>query len=218
MTKPKQAVSQRKVYEDPKFWVLMGLLVLIVIVITYSSRSTPVANNPKPKVIATPRKGSFKAPAVKQGPLDTPDPSILVSKLDEKREEYDSGNRNLFVFFTPPPPPPKMAEKKEPVAPPPPVCGNGRCEGGENYQNCESDCPPPPPPEISLKFIGYLVDKNQAVAFLTDGKEVFMGRENDIIANKYRIIKITEDGVELGYLNLNTKQSRTIPFQGNNKS
>ena len=182
----------------------------------YSSRSTPVSAQ-KVKTTA-PRKSPSKGPGIKQGPLDTPDPSILVSKLNEKREEYDSGNRNLFVFFTPPPPP-KLAEKKEPVAPPPPpVCGDGRCEGGENYQNCESDCPPPPPPEIALKFIGYLVDQNKAVAFLTDGKEVFMGRENDIIANKYRIIKITEDGVELGYLNLNTKQSRTIPFQGNNKS
>ena len=56
------------------------------------------------------------------------------------------------------------------------------------------------------------------MAFLTDGKEVFMGRENDIIANKYRILKITSEGVELGYLNLNTKQSRTIPYQGNSES
>jgi hypothetical protein len=43
-----------------------------------------------------------------------------------------------------------------------------------------------------------------------------MGRVDDIIANKYRVIKISDDSVELGYLNVN--QSRTIAFQGNNKS
>jgi hypothetical protein len=215
MIKPKPGISHRKFYEDPKFWVLIGLIAMIGVVVMYSSSSSP-GSIQKPKITAS-RNGPLKGPNLKQSPLESPDPSIMVSKLDEKREEYDSGNRNLFAFFTPPPP--KVAEKKDPVAPPPPpVCGDGRCEGGENYQNCESDCPPPPPPEIALKFIGYLVDHNRAVAFLTDGKEVFMGRENDIIANKYRIIKITEDGVELGYLNLNTKQSRTIPFQGNNKS
>ena len=79
---------------------------------------------------------------------------------------------------------------------------------------CESDCDPPPPPEISLKYIGFLTDHEGPVAFLTDGKEVFMGRVDDIIANRYLVVKITEEGVELGYVNLKTKQSKTIPFSG----
>ena len=41
-----------------------------------------------------------------------------------------------------------------------------------------------------------------------------MGRVDDIIANRYRVVKITEEGVELGYVNLRTKQSKTIPFSG----
>ena len=42
-----------------------------------------------------------------------------------------------------------------------------------------------------------------------------MGRVDDIIANRYRIIKITEESVELGYVNLKTGQSKTIPFTPN---
>lgn len=194
----------------------MALIVLIGIVIYANTKPSRVASQ---KTMAPPvRKTEAKGSTAKLDPLQTRDPNILISKLNEQREEYGSGNRNLFVFFTPPPPVPKIVEKKDPEPPPPPVCGDGRCEGGENYQTCASDCPPPPPPEIALKFIGYLKDKDRSVAFLTDGKEVFMGRENDIIANKYRILKITSEGVELGYLNLNTKQSRTIPYQGNNES
>jgi hypothetical protein len=216
MTKLNIESGKRKTYQDPKFWVLIGLIVLIGIVLMTNGRGTPIAAQ-KSKPPAG-RKQEARASASKLDPLQESDPQILVSKLNEKPEEYESGNRNLFVFFTPPPPQPKIAEKKNPAPPPPPVCGDGRCEGGENYQSCQADCPPPPPPEIALKFIGYLLDKNRSVAFLTDGKEVFMGRENDIIANKYRILKITSEGVELGYLNLNTKQSRTIPYQGNNES
>jgi hypothetical protein len=106
--------------------------------------------------------------------------------------------------------------QSEAVQPPPAVCGNQSCEEGEDYQNCPTDCappPPPPPPPIILRYIGYLSDPRGSVAFLTDGSSVFMGRVNDIIANKYRILKITEEDVELGYLNLN--QSSTIRFEGN---
>jgi hypothetical protein len=102
--------------------------------------------------------------------------------------------------------------------PPKPVCGDRVCQPGETYDNCSSDCPPPPPPPIDLKYIGYLREPEGPVAFLTDGKEVFMGRVNDIIANKYRVIRITDESVELGYVNLTTNQSKTIPFEGNLKS
>ncbi len=76
------------------------------------------------------------------------------------------------------------------------------------------DCQPPPAPPavIALRYIGYTSEPKGSVAFLTDGKEVYMGRVNDVIANQYRVLKITEDTVELGFLNNN--QSSTIRFQG----
>jgi hypothetical protein len=168
-----------------------------------------------------------------QNPLYTEDPDLLP-QLQKEAPTFENEKRNLFAFFVAPPPPPPppptpvcgdgkcngtenhdTCESDCPPPPPPPVCGDNRCEGGETYQSCPNDCDPPPPPEITLKYMGYLTDHLGAVAFLTDGKDVYMGRVDDIIANRYRIVNITEEGVELGYVNLKTGQSKTIPFTPN---
>ncbi len=155
-------------------------------------------------------------------PAATNDPVSLFELLQQKPPEFESEKRDIFNFHQPPPPPaPAPAAEDEQQAEmaeaqPDPVCGNQICEADENYENCPTDCQPPPPPDIPLRYIGYLSEKEGAVVFLTDGKEIYMGRENDIIANRYRIQKITDQNVELGYLNLN--QSRSIPFQGNNEN
>jgi hypothetical protein len=189
------------------------------------------------RIEAAPQAGSSRrVSSTKTDPLSSADPS-LMPELQVTPKSFDQEKRNLFAFFVPPPPPPPpppapecgdgMCNGKEtwetcpadcPKPPPPPVCGDKRCEGNENYQNCPADCEPPPPPEITLKYIGYMSDSLGPVAFLTDGKEVYMGRVNDIIANRYRVVSISEDGVELGYVNLKAGLSKRIPFQGNAKS
>jgi hypothetical protein len=218
---------------DRKMFILVGLIVLIAFVILYQATSGP----PERRVsVTTPTKTTKSSAAVKRGPstnpLHTEDPDFLP-QLQKEAKEFEKEKRNLFAFFVPAPPPPPPPPKPVcgdgtcngtenfqtcasdcPPPPPPPVCGDKKCEGTETYASCESDCDPPPPPEISLKYIGFLRDHKGAVAFLTDGKDVFMGRVDDIIANRYRVVKITEDGVELGYVNLKTRQSKTIPFSG----
>lgn len=190
--------------QDRKVILLAVLLLLITLSIFYHSCSDSRALG---------RLASAKQDRSSQAgvPTRTNDPHVLLEEL-QKQQPEPSGKRNLFSFHTPPPPPPTEGETAEPEIPQP-ICGNQICEQGENFENCPSDCQPPPPPEIPLRYIGYMQEREGAVAFLTDGKEVFMGRVNDIIANRYRILKITDESIELGYLNLN--QSRTIPFQGN---
>lgn len=211
---PAQASQRRKM-------ALLGLLaVLIVASIAYQYSGGPIRSLSR-------SQQSSREPATKLkagDALNTEDPEVEIAELKAGAGEYKPEKaRNPFSFFTPPPPPPSPAvlaqQEKEaapPPPPPPPVCGDGNCRGSEDYQSCPADCPPPPPPEISLKYIGYIEEKDGVVAFLTDGKEVYMGRLNDIIANKYKVVRISSDGVELGYLNL--KQSRTIPFVGMPKS
>lgn len=195
-----------------KILVLAGILLLIPIMLWL--QSGPSAH-PKTQTLSRKDKAAIT-------PADTEDLVSLVPKLSEPRPEFIEEKRNIFGFHEPPPPPPVVARQPEEDTeaaendPPPAVCGNQACEEGESSQNCPTDCGPPPPPEISLRYIGYLAEKKGQVAFLTDGKEVFMGRVNDIIANKYRILKISDESVELGYLNLD--QSRSIPFQGSGKS
>jgi hypothetical protein len=197
-------------WKDRKVLILIALLILITVTL-YSQWNTGV-----------PRNNSTSAPATQvrkrlSGASD--DPEFLFSKLKDEHLVFDNEKRNLFDFYQPPPPPPSPAQQQaaaEEQQKPQVVCGDQICQGEETYENCPTDCQPPPPPDIPLRYIGYLAEEGGPVVFLTDGKEVFMGRENDVIANKYRILKITDQSVELGYLNAN--QSRSIPFQGNNQS
>ncbi len=225
---------------DRKLLILIGLVLLTAFMIFYqltsgppvrTSVSAPQPVKQQPKVI---KKTSVKGSQSKvQNPLDTEDPDLLP-QLKKEARTFENEKRNLFAFFVPPPPPPPpppkpvcgdgkcngteshdTCESDCPPPLPPPICGDNKCEGGETYQNCPNDCDPPPPPEITLKYIGYLKDHLGEVAFLTDGKEVYMGRVDDIIANRYRVVSITEEDIELGYVNLKTGQSKTIPFTPN---
>lgn len=207
-------------FQDRKVFVLLGILILTVIVIIYQSAPTPVlstgSSKSTSKLKTTESPGSLRG-KVKEDPINTSDSVVIFSELQQKTVEFPGEKRNIFSFYVPPPPP-TVAKVVNIPPPPKPVCGDRMCQPGETYDNCSSDCPPPPPPPIDLKYIGYLREPEGAVAFLTDGKEVFMGRVNDIIANKYRVIRITDESVELGYVNLTTNQSKTIPFEGNLKS
>lgn len=208
-------------FQDKKFFVLIGILILTAFVIVYQWDDSPVLSGGVAKsstrLKTTGGLGALRGKA-KEDPLSSTDTVVFFSELQQKTAEFPGEKRNIFSFYVPPPPPPSLAKVQNPPPPPPPVCGDQSCQPGETYDSCPSDCPPPPPPPIDLKYIGYLKELEGPIAFLTDGKEVFMGRVNDIIANKYRIIRITDDSVELGYVNLTTNQSKTIPFEGNVKS
>lgn len=216
------ALGKPGIFHDKKIFILIGLLLLTAFMIAYQWNMTPVV--PSTTAVRSPEEaassthtGPGRSTAV-TSPMDTNDATVIYSELQQNRVEFPGEKRNIFSFYVPPPPPPPPNLMKAQAPPPPPVCGDHACQAGESYQNCPSDCPPPPPPPISLKYIGYLKEKDGAVAFLTDGKEVYMGRVNDIIANKYKVLKITDEGIELGYVNLTTNQSKTIPFEGNVKS
>lgn len=217
-----------KYLRDRKVILLMVIVCLILASIAYQYSGGPsqTVTTAAPTSTSTKTVKATKPaidPAMKKNPLYSPDPELAYTELhDAQQPRPDGSHRNPFAFYQPPPPKPspeqvqkKLAQQQAEALKPKPVCGDHICQPGENFENCPTDCQPPVAP-ITLKYIGYMKEQNGAVAFLTDGNEVFMGRVDDIIANKYRVIKISDDSVELGYLNVN--QSRTIAFQGNNKS
>ncbi|MCI0416867.1 hypothetical protein L0222_29205 [bacterium] len=194
------------VFRNRNFYILVGLVfALIVVNFRQWNSSSGVSARSR-------EQNRVRSHGVSEDPL------LISDKLKEEREPFDDVKRNIFSFFNPGPPPPtpeQIAAAQEAARPPDPVCGNGGCEAGEDITNCPQDCTPPPPPvpQITLRYIGYLSEPKGPVVFLTDGKEVYMGRVNDVIANQYRVLKISEDSVELGFLDNN--QSSTIRFQGN---
>ena len=58
------------------------------------------------------------------------------------------------------------------------------------------------PPPIPLRFIG-IVDETRRhlkLAVLSDGRNVFYGREGDIIEGRYRILRIGVESIEMTYV------------------
>ena len=124
---------------------------------------------------------------------------VNLEALESERPEPDEGTRNPFRFKQPPPqaPLPTTGGKPStPLTPPTPV------ETGPPQ--------PPPPPRIMLKYIGDVADPLKAgakIAILTDGRNVFQGREGEVIEGRYRIMRIGVESVDLAYLDGRGRQT-----------
>jgi hypothetical protein len=74
--------------------------------------------------------------------------------------------------------------------------------------------PPPGPPPIPLRFIGIVdeVRRHLKLAVLSDGRNVFYGREGDIIEGRYRIVRIGLESIEMTHVDGRGQQ--TIRLSG----
>jgi hypothetical protein len=132
------------------------------------------------------------------GPPGSTAPDVHLDALEGGRPKPVATERDLFRFKPKPPPPPppprttKPAETPVPTGPP----------------------PPPPLPPIALKFIGVLEapERPGRIAILSDGRDVFHGREGDIIEGRYRILKIGAESIDMAYLDGRGRQ--TIRLSG----
>ncbi len=104
-------------------------------------------------------------------PLSVENPFLRLDKLERIRKlVYDGSRRSIFTAQTPPPP--------RPVAPP---------------SNPKETTPPPDPPlTLPVKFFGYATDPNSGKrrAFFTNGEDVFILSEGEMLQNKYRLLRI----------------------------
>lgn len=126
--------------------------------------------------------------------LSKVDPTLRTDLLARVREvAVEGGSRSLFEFYTPPPPPPPKVEPIKPQPPPPPVVAETK------------PLPPaapvkPPPPPIPLKYFGYEgVPRagSHLRAFFVDGEDEFIAGENEMIRNRYRIVRIGTTSAEV---------------------
>lgn len=103
------------------------------------------------------------------------DPTLRLDLLERTAKiKYEGSTRNIFQFFTPPPPKP-VANPIIPIGPPAPVAPVV-----------------PPPPTAPLKFYGMATPRgsSQKKAFLSDGDEIFIGMEGDVVDKHYKITRI----------------------------
>jgi hypothetical protein len=121
---------------------------------------------------------------------------VHLRALDAERPKPIAGDRNLFRFRPKPAPPP---------APPPPV-----------VREIPSGPPGPPPlPPIPLKFIGIVeapMQSKRLAALVDPTGRSYQGREGEIVAGQYRILKIGVESIEMAYLDGRGRQ--TIRLSG----
>jgi hypothetical protein len=106
--------------------------------------------------------------------LSVENPQLHKDRLESaRRTEYKSNGRNIFSSIAPPPPQPPHPTPlpQTPVNTPP---------------------PPPPPPTLPVKFFGYGTVPNGTIrrAFFTDGEDVYIVSEGEVLLNRFRIIKV----------------------------
>jgi hypothetical protein len=120
-------------------------------------------------------------------PLSVENPALRLDELDRVHKlEYTGVHRNIFSATIPPPPPhvPSPAEARAAAA----------------YAAAHPAPPPPPPPlSVPATFFGYVTDARTGhkQAFFTDGDDVFIAGEGELLLGKFRVLKIGNDTAEV---------------------
>jgi hypothetical protein len=138
------------------------------------------------------------------------DPTLNLGMLAKLRNlPMEGGARSVFKEGAPPPPPPPPDVKIKP-GPMLTTDANGKSTGPAKPPGPP---PVPPPPPIPLKFYGYANQTRggSKQAFFLDGEDIRIAGENDIIRNRYKIVKI---GVNSAVVEDTTdKHQQTLPLE-----
>src|SRR5580698_10847676 len=119
------------------------------------------------------------------------DPSLRYDWLKASEDtKYEGNGRNIFLA---------QAEIPQPVAP----------VKTDAQKAAESGPPqPPPPPPINLKFFGFASKPGEAKKiFLSEGEDVFIAAEGEVVNRHYKVLRISPTSVEIEDVLNNNRQS-----------
>jgi hypothetical protein len=169
---------------------LLLLLALIAVLGLVMYRVWPRPAGPAPA--ASNERGMARQATKGRGQIAAPD--VNIEALEAERPKPADSNRNLFRFRPPPAPPqPQGMPPPAPMVTAPP-------------QPAMPAVPGVPP--IPLRFIGVMkLPSGQQVAILRDDRDVYHGVEGATIEGRYKILRVTEESVEMAYLDGRGRQT-----------
>ncbi len=131
--------------------------------------------------------------------LSVDNPQLHTDKEKRAREtEYKIGGRNIFSRELPPPPKPKQPppDPKIPIVPPTPVT--------------------PTVSPLPVKFFGYGTVPNgtKRLAFFSDGEDVYVVAEGELLLNRFRILKIGNANLEYEEVSSGLRGTANLEEQG----
>ncbi len=146
-----------------------------------------------PRVSAATRGGK----AAKKQRTENLDPTLRLDLLAATEQtQYEGTGRNIFVSQ----PDPVKIEK--PVAP----------ANTDNPVAVYTPPPPPPPAPIPLKFFGFASKPGEPKKiFLSQGEDVWVAGEGEIVNRRYKVIHINSNSVEMQDV-VNSGPPQSIPL------
>ncbi len=181
--------------------VLMGLALILVLRIAIGSGApVPTVVTPVPEsslnsgaVPARAARPAGRAKATKRiaAAPHSIDPTLRFDWLKASEDTQYAGNgRNIFMA---------QAEIPQPIAP---------AMTPEQQKAAEGPPPTPPPPPITLKFYGFASKPGEPKrVFLSQGEDVFIASEGEIIDRRYKVVHISPMSVEIEDVLYNNRQN-----------
>ncbi len=163
-----------------QIYLFVALLVILVVTIWLNRTQAPALTG----VVAANQK--FQ-------PLSIEDPTLRMDLLDRiHKQEYTGTHRNIFSA-APPPPPPSVLKRNSlplPLASP----------------------PAPPPLEVPATFFGYSTNPKtgKRQAFFTNGDDVFVIDEGGTLLNRFRVLKVGNNRVDLEEISSGRRATLTL--------
>jgi hypothetical protein len=119
------------------------------------------------------------------------DPTLRYDWLKASEDtKYEGTGRNIFLA---------QADIPKPVA-------SVKTDAEKAAEN--GPPPPPPPPPINLKFFGFASKPGESKKiFLSEGEDVFIAAEGDVVNRHYKVLHISPTSVEIEDVLNNNRQS-----------
>ncbi len=178
-----------------KLRVMIALMAVALLSLIYWIRSSPGSASAGAPSVSSAKSVASQAAKKADGPQGrekSPDPTLHMDiLLASQKMQYEGSRRNIF----------RMEELPPPVVIQPP----------STIPPVRVDPGPPPKPPITLKFYGFSSKPGEPrKIFLSEGDEIFVAREGDIVNRRYKIHQITNTSVVVEDMLNDNKQ--TIPL------
>jgi hypothetical protein len=170
--------------------IVLGVIAVLAIAFEIGPIFWGGSTDPAPSATAAPTaKPTTSRPGGKNGKkvavAENLDPTLRLDLLNATEKTlYEGSGRNIFV-----------AQAEAVVIPP--VIGKANTDGKTPEPIYKIPTPPPPAP-IPLKFFGFASKPGEAKkVFLSQGEDVFVAGEGEIVDRRYKIVHISATSVEI---------------------
>lgn len=168
---------------------ILAVALLVAALVWYRYRVAPLGEE----------RGTLLAATYK--PMGVASPGLHSERISIARKtEYKTTGRNIFLAQAPP-------VEKEPAT--------ATADAHKHFVGPEPDVPPPPP-QLPLTFYGYGIVPigTDRRAFLTNGEEVYIVAEGDILLGRYKILRISTQNVEFEEISTHLRGTKSLEEQG----